>query len=100
MKLVHIGKISIQTGHELRNGTVIHGSGTICEEYPDQKPDVSQCKGCRDDFYNLVNNSTTGQCWALESARVVDKVGYSNRNVMYGPDVVLRRTLSCWHGVY
>lgn len=36
------------------------------------------CSGCQDDHYNQPGNSTTGECWSLASARVVErtKVGW------------------------
>lgn len=30
----------------------------------------AHCKGCRDDFYNHDGNSTTGECWGLEAAKL------------------------------
>jgi hypothetical protein len=29
------------------------------------------CPGCRNDFYNQPGNSTTGECWHLQDAEVV-----------------------------
>lgn len=33
-----------------------------------RKATKSDCAGCRDDYYNHGGNSTTGQCWGLETA--------------------------------
>ncbi len=35
------------------------------------KLDKKYCIGCRDDFYNHDNNSTTGECWMFEKAKVI-----------------------------
>lgn len=34
---------------------------------------LKHCKGCRDDYYNHGNNSTTGRCWMLPSMKLVSK---------------------------
>lgn len=31
------------------------------------------CKGCYDNYYNQGSNSTTGECWSLQTAKVVEK---------------------------
>ncbi len=31
------------------------------------------CVGCRDDYYNHGNNSTTGECWLLKKAKMVTR---------------------------
>lgn len=31
------------------------------------------CRGCRDDFYNQPGNSTSGECWMLAKAKVVER---------------------------
>lgn len=31
------------------------------------------CSGCRNDFYNYGNHSTTGECWCLKSAKLVKR---------------------------
>jgi hypothetical protein len=31
------------------------------------------CAGCRNDFYNRPGHSSTGQCWSLQSAKVVER---------------------------
>ena len=35
--------------------------------------DKKYCVGCEDDFYNLGNNSTTGDCWQLETAKRIER---------------------------
>jgi hypothetical protein len=35
--------------------------------------DKKHCIGCRDDYYNHDNRSTTGECWRLRDARLVTK---------------------------
>ena len=35
------------------------------------KADKKHCAGCRDDYYNHGNNSTTGECWSFEKAKVI-----------------------------
>lgn len=30
----------------------------------------SNCNGCRNNFYNHSGNSSTGQCWSFETARM------------------------------
>lgn len=36
------------------------------------------CCGCQDDYYNYGNNSTTGECWMLKTAKLVKryKIGW------------------------
>lgn len=97
-KTIRVGLVWIRTAHELREARGIHGCGTITQTYT-KKPSLEMCAGCRDNFYNGSNNSVDGQCWSFRDAEVVDKVGYSSRDVGYGPDVIMKRTLSCWHGV-
>ena len=37
--------------------------------------DKKHCSGCSDNFYNQGNNSQSGECWQLESAkRIMRKV--------------------------
>ena len=99
MKTVRVGDIDIRTAHKLSEARGIHGSGTIVRTYV-KKPSLEMCAGCRDNFYNGRENCDGGStCWSFKSAEVVDKVGYSSRDVGYGPDVIMKRTLSCWHGV-
>jgi hypothetical protein len=31
------------------------------------------CVGCRDNYYNHGNNSTTGECWSFKTAKTVEK---------------------------
>ena len=33
-----------------------------------KKPSKRDCAGCRDDYYNYGDTSTTGECWSLKSA--------------------------------
>lgn len=33
--------------------------------------DSKACTGCREDYYNHDNNSTTGKCWNLDRAKIV-----------------------------
>lgn len=42
------------------------------------KDKLPLCAGCRDDYYNRGNNSTTGRCWLLDNAKVVTryKIGW------------------------
>lgn len=52
------------------------------------------CRGCHNDFYNQPGNSTTGECWHLQSATVVErtKIGvWQNPPYRWQP----RQTLSC-----
>lgn len=35
------------------------------------KRDKKYCIGCRDNYYNHGNNSTTGECWSFERAKVI-----------------------------
>jgi len=54
------------------------------------------CRGCRDNYYNHSGNSTSGQCWMLESAQPVErtKVGtWQNPPYQWHPQT----TLSCHH---
>jgi hypothetical protein len=32
---------------------------------------LKHCQGCRDDFYNQGDNSTTGRCWKLPDMKLV-----------------------------
>lgn len=32
--------------------------------------DKKYCLGCRNDFYNYDNHSTTGECWQLKNAKL------------------------------
>ncbi len=36
------------------------------------KPDKKYCVGCHDDYYNHDNNSTTGECWSFQRAKVIN----------------------------
>jgi hypothetical protein len=33
--------------------------------------DKLRCTGCYDDHYNQPGNSNTGECWSLESAKLI-----------------------------
>lgn len=35
--------------------------------------DITPCRGCVDNYYNQAGNSTTGQCWLLEHAKLVER---------------------------
>jgi hypothetical protein len=37
---------------------------------PRTKKTKGLCVGCRDNYYNHPQNSTTGECWSFSSARV------------------------------
>ena len=44
-----------------------------------EKDDVKKlCSDCRDNFYNIGNNSSTGECWALESKVVAENIQEGN----------------------
>ena len=60
--------------------------------------DSKHSSGCRDNFYNHSGNSITGQCWMLEKAVLVKRVGIGHwENPPYkGKKVVT--VPSCWHG--
>lgn len=54
------------------------------------------CHECRNDFYNRSGNSTTGECWSLKSAELVERtrVGWwQNGPYEWRPET----TLSCHH---
>lgn len=34
----------------------------------------ADCSGCRDDFYNHGNHSTTSECWMFKDAQMVDRI--------------------------
>ena len=96
MKLVFIDGTPIRTDNALRCGSRIHGSGTITKEFPNKKPGKSMCLNFYDQFYN---GEGAKECWSFKSARVVNKVGYGSMHVCNGPDTIMEKTLSCWHGV-
>jgi len=52
------------------------------------------CSGCRDDYYNQPGNSPNGECWALATAKIVERtsVGYF-QNPPY--EWIPQKTLSC-----
>lgn len=56
------------------------------------------CHGCRDDFYNQGNNSTTGECWCFKNAEVVTRyrIGWWISPIQPGAFVEVE-TLSCHH---
>jgi hypothetical protein len=33
-----------------------------------------KCHGCSNDYYNREGNSDTGECWMLQSARIIERV--------------------------
>ena len=52
------------------------------------------CYGCRNNYYNLPGNSTTGECWMLKTAKPVERtrVGvWQNPPYRWNPAT----TLSC-----
>lgn len=52
------------------------------------------CSGCREDYYNQPGNSTTGECWMLSEATLVErtKVGiWQDPPYQWTP----QQTLSC-----
>ena len=54
------------------------------------------CRSCSDNFYNIGNNSPSGECWMLEKSTVVErmKVGtWQNPPYYWAPE----QTLSCHH---
>lgn len=59
------------------------------------------CGGCRNDYYNRPGNSDTGDCWSLETAKVVNRtrVGWWEKPPYKWKPV---KTLDCYHtpGVY
>lgn len=60
-------------------------------------PDKKQyCRGCRDDYYNQPGNSTSGECWALKTARVVTRyrIGWWTRPTEPGAFTEVQ-TLDC-----
>ena len=79
-------------------GGFIIGHGSVVKEYKSLKPKKAMCSGCRENFYNGHNSLGVSECWHFKSARVVDKAGHSSIHVMYGPDVLKKKTLSCWCG--
>jgi len=98
MRPIKVDGVTIKTAHKLREVRAIHGHGTVTKEYKTLRPQRSMCSGCYDDHYNHVNKDNGG-CWAFETAKVVNKVGYTSIHVGYGPDGKMTRTLSCWHAV-
>jgi hypothetical protein len=42
------------------------------------KIDKNHCAGCRNDFYNHGSNSTTGNCWSLDTAKMVWRIPVGN----------------------
>jgi hypothetical protein len=60
----------------------------------DQKKTL--CAGCRDNFYNIPGNSTTGECWLLANAKPVERTSvgtWQNPPYHWQP----QQTLSCHH---
>lgn len=60
----------------------------------DKKAKKAMCVGCSNNFYNHAGNSTTGECWSLEKATVVErtKVGvWQNPPYRWSP----HKTLDC-----
>lgn len=87
----------IRTDNQIRPVRAVHGSGSITKEYKRLKPNKAQCMGCRDDFYNGHNPMGVKECWGFNTARVVDKVGYSSIHVTGGIDGKMTKTLSCFN---
>lgn len=101
MKLVKVGDKYINTAHELYESDRFHGSGVITKEYKSLKKTKIMCRGCQNDYYN--HRSTPGfdgatECWSFEKAKVCNKVGPSHSRLEYGPNVIKKKTLTCWHG--
>lgn len=57
---------------------------------------LTLCHGCRDDYYNHGNNSTTGRCWMFENAKVVTRyrIGWWTQPTQPGAFTKVN-TLSC-----
>jgi hypothetical protein len=97
MKLQIIDGTPIHSDNTLRVRSRMHGIGTITATFPEKQPDKQMCSGCRDDFYNGHNDIGVKECWMFAKAKVVNKVGYSSIHCSYGPDTIMKNTLSCWH---
>lgn len=95
MKLVTIDGKEIRTDNPLRKGTRIHGGGIVTRTFSDA-PTKAMCKGCYEDFYN---GQGAKECWRFKDAVVCNKVGHSSLHVANGPDTIMTKTLTCWHGV-
>ena len=87
----------VRTDNKIRPVSAVHGFGSITREYKRAKPSKQQCIGCRDNFYNDHNPYGIKECWGFKTARVVDKVGYSNIHVVGGIDGKMTKTLSCFN---
>jgi hypothetical protein len=72
--------------------SVYHGIGKILYHYSSIKPSKNQCLGCRENMYN----SSSKECWAFVSARVVDKEAYSS--IHSTKPSIFKKTLSCYRG--
>ena len=60
--------------------------------------DIKHCKGCSDNFYNHGNNSTSGKCWSLPDAKLVDRIAIGHwENPPYLNKKIVR-VPNCWHG--
>lgn len=56
------------------------------------------CQGCRNNFYNQGGNSSTGCCWSLESAKVVERFRIGWWTQPTSPNAYSKVvTLSCHH---
>ena len=89
----------VESDNAIREGSRIHGYGTVIKVREHVKPDRQLCAGCEDDFYNDHNPHGVKECWHFKTAQVVTKIGHSSIHVPNGPDTIMRGTLSCWHGV-
>lgn len=104
MKLHIIDGTAIYSDNPILPSSIIHGVGQITRtwNHPNDGPietDIRMCRGCRDDFYNQPGHSTKGRCWEFDTAVVCNKVGYSSIHCANGPDTLMEKTLTCWHGV-
>src|SRR5579872_7228544 len=97
--MVSINGHHFDTDNKIAQRRAIHGYGTVVRTYRSEKPALTMCGGCRDDYYNHGGRSSTGRCWGIDTAKVVDKVGYSSLNACGGVDTIMKKTLSCWHAV-
>ena len=103
MKTQIIDGKAIYSDNDIRPGRAIHGCGTVTRtwNHPDEyvPPDKRMCSGCRDDRYNDHSPHGVKECWMFKSATVCNKVGHSSIHRMNGPDVLMVKTLDCWHAV-
>lgn len=59
----------------------------------------ANCHGCRDDFYNHGDKSSTGGCWSLASAKMVWRWAINMQTPMDRRDRFRRvQVPTCFHG--